>query len=280
MDAKVDYLSFTVMADPRGAGDFQAVADRAVAIIADAHPYFTAHFCDLLDWKVAGARGHYSTSFFQPETYAAIRFGGMANHVLVELPGTACQKLRTMRALDGVVFEAAKRLTRIDVAVDIVTSSSPADFVAAGYNARFKGHASIVSESGTTEYVGSMKSERYARVYKYEPPHPRAGVMRVEHVLRKDFAKAAGVALSESDLLHLAALLGNSFGWQSALWQPDALTDGKLKASRADRHEPGRVRWLYEVVRPALLKADQEGLIDLRDWCAEFLIIKNNAPVI
>jgi len=275
MDIKIDYLSFSVMRDPRGAGDAGKVADAVVGFLADVHPVFTGRFADSLTWEFGGARGHYSASFYNPATFTTIRFGGTANHILVELPGTACQWLRDHDLLEQVVAEAAARVTRIDLAADIVTSSSPADFVDAGYNARFNSHAEIVSASGETRYVGSMKSERYARVYKYAPPHPRAGTLRVEHVLRSDYAKAAAAAMAGGGALHLAALCGNSWGWKSELWQPGAATDGKLRAARCDRHEPGRVRWLHQVCLPALVKADRDGLLDLREVCASLLLLRN-----
>jgi hypothetical protein len=271
VDAKIDYLSWSVMVDVRGAGDDQAQVDAVIDALHTRHCYFFEQFVEALAWQTGAARGHYSRSFYNPETYAVIRFGGTANHILVELPGTACQWLRDNAKVETVVMEAADRLTRLDLAVDIPGGCSPREFVQSGYNERFKSYAEIVSESGETEYVGSMKSERYSRVYKYASPHPRAGILRVEHVLRSDFAKAAALVLQEIGLLGLSAKCGETFGWRSADWKPDMLTDGKLKAKRADRHEPGRVRWLHQVCFPSLVKAHREGLIDLRQMCADLL---------
>lgn len=271
MDAKVDYASFTILADHRGAGDEQAVQDAVVGELWTRHEAFGSWAESLKGWQPGGARGHYSRSLFHPGTYTSVRFGGTANHILVELPGTACQALRNTGCLDAVIASASDRLTRLDIAVDIPGGCSPREFVQAGYNERFKSYAEIVSESGETEYVGSMKSERYARVYKYNPPHPRAGTLRVEHVLRSDFAKSAASTILSLGILGLATLCGNTWGWQASDWQPDNMTDGKLKAKRADRHEPGRVRWLHQVVFPALVKAHKEGLIDLREQCALLL---------
>lgn len=266
MDAKIDYLSWTVLQDVREAGQGKPLERAAALAIWNHHPIFAEFFGEMLAWETGGARGHYSQSLFQPKTYAAIRFGGSANHILVELPGTACQWLRDKGMLNDVIREAAQRLTRIDVAVDFPSGCSPAEFVGAGYNQRFKAHATIVSPEGTTEYVGSMKSERYARIYQYNPPHPRAGTTRIEHVLRSDYARAAAASLVSTSLVLLVSECGNSFAWKHALWTPDAATDGKLRAQRSDRHEPGRVRWLDGVVFPAMVKAHREGLIDLREW--------------
>lgn len=268
MDAKIDYISWTVMIDVRGAGEAENQQRAAVAALATEHPVFVEQFAEVRTWQPGGARGHYAYSLYQPETYAAIRFGGSANHILIEMPGTACQAARDGEYLMWIIAQAARRLTRLDLAVDIVTDLTPGDFTRSGYNERFKSYAEIVSESGETQYVGSMKSERYARVYKYNAPHPRAGTLRVEHVLRSDYAKSAAAHLDGGDVRSLATILGNTWGWKSLAWQPEFLTDGKLKAQRSDRHEPGRVRWLYNVVMPALVKAGKEGLIDLAEFVA------------
>lgn len=274
MDAKIDYLSFTLMEDVRpekGRGD---IRDRAVGALLTRFPAFGEWAGYQNGWQPAGARGHYSEGLFNPVVFAAVRYGGKANHILVELPGTACQSLRDAGLLDQVLSETADRLTRLDLAVDIEGGCSPRVFVSAGYNARFKSYAEIVSAEGETEYVGSMKSERYARVYRYNEPHPRAGTLRVEHVFRSDYAKAAGQMIVSDGLLAAAEACGNTWGWQAADWQPVGLTDGKVRARRADRHEPGRVRWLHKVCIPALVKADSEGLIDLDEVVANLLSLR------
>lgn len=265
MDAKIDYLSFTVLVDVRGAGDERETARAALAAVTARHPLWMEWAAERSPWQPGGARAHYSMSLVQPRLYAAVRFGGSANHVLIEMPGTACQDARDAGSLALIVLEAGERLTRLDIAVDIPDAPTPAEFVGAGYNARFGAHASIISPEGSTEYVGSMKSERFARVYRYAPPHPRAGLLRVEHVLRSDYAKAAAQAIKAHGVLGLAEMCGKAFGWLHPAWQPDGLTDGKLKAQRSDRHEPGRVRWLHQVCIPALVKADRDGLLDLAE---------------
>lgn len=266
MDAKVDYLSFTVMEDFSSGAGRQPTAQEVMDAVYQVVPAFVEPFAYAHQWEIGGARGHYSTSLFSADTYSSVRWGGTANHILIEMPGTACQAARDEGSLSFIILAAAHRLTRLDIAVDVVNGCSPKDFVMAGYNERFKSYAEIVSESGVTEYVGSMKSERYARVYMYAPPHPRAGTLRIEHVLRSDYAKAAAEFIKSSGTQGLAEAVGRSFGWLSPTWQPEHLTDGKLRASRSDRHQPGRVRWLYQVVLPAIIKAHKEGLIDLDEF--------------
>jgi hypothetical protein len=268
VDAKIDYLSFTVMVDVRQAGQGDLLESAVIEALQAHHPQFVDGFAQRVTWSSAGGRGHYSAALFSQASYATIRFGGTANHILVEMPGTACSLARDEGCLDQIVEEAAQRLTRLDVAVDIPGGGSPREFVQAGYNDRFKSYAEIVSESGITEYVGSMKSERY----------PRAGTLRVEFVLRSDYAKAAATVLQTESTTALAERLGNSFGWLSQAWKPESLTDGKLKATRADRHEPGRVRWLYQVVAPAIVKASRDGLLDLEEFVNRIIALSANNP--
>jgi len=263
MDAKVDYLSFSILEDMRGQNGNIPGGSEIRDLLVQRVPLFGTDFIDLTQWEIGSARGHYAYSVFSPDSYAAVRWGGSANHVLVEMPGTACQVARDAGFLVGLVASIAERCTRLDIAVDIPDGGTPTNFVAYGYNERFVSHASIISSEGSTEYVGSMKSERYARIYLYNSPHPRAGILRVEHVLRSSYAKSAAELLATGGLAQLASMCGNTWGWRSPEWTPDTATEGKLRAGRADRHSPGRVRWIHQVVCPALVKAHKEGLIDL-----------------
>lgn len=266
MDVKIDYISFTVMADCRGTGEGGGdpfAAERALSLL---HPVWWQQYAMLLAFDKGGARAHYGTSRYDQQTFTSVRFGGSANHILVEMPGTACQFARDHGLLGHIIHEARERLTRLDVAVDIVGGCAPSEFVASGYGTRWKSHASIISPDGETEYVGSMKSDRFSRIYMFNRPHPRAGTLRIETQLRADYAKSAAAVLLNEGLLVLASQLGNSFGWQHPSWQVSDLSDGKLRATKIDRNEPARVRWLYDVVVPSLVRADQEGLINLEEF--------------
>jgi hypothetical protein len=271
MDAKVDYLSFSIMEDMRGQDDVGVGGTAVRDLLIQRVPLFGKDFINLTQWEIGGARGHYAYSVFSPDSFAAVRWGGSANHVLVEMPGTACQICRDAGFLVGLVSSVADRCTRLDIAVDIPDGGTPEGFISYGYNERFLSHASIISAEGSTEYVGSMKSERYARVYRYNAPHPRAGILRVEHVLRSGYAKSAAEFLAKGGLAQLASMCGNTWGWRSPDWLQDTATEGKLRASRSDRHAPGRVRWIHQVVCPALVKAHKEGLIDLHSLTALML---------
>jgi hypothetical protein len=266
MDVKIDYLSFTLPINLSGAGHNDEV-ENFIAHHMDAAGLST--FKDfLLNGKasVRGGRGHYGHGLYWEQFHISLWFGGLANHVLFEVAGVGCQALRDADLLLTVLSAVQTRATRIDVAVDLPDAGKPADFVSKRKRNRFRAHSSMESVSGWTEYIGSMKASRYARVYLYAEPHPRAGVMRVEHVLRDEYAKSIAAEIVRDGLASVVSMLGNTFGWEHERWQPDIVTEGKLRSKRHDTHGSGTLRWLATAVAPALLSAHREGLINVREW--------------
>lgn len=118
------------------------------------------------------------------------------------------------------------------------------------------------SESGETCYLGSQKSNRYARVYRYHPPHPRAAFLRCEMVCRDQDAKDTANAILHHGLRNTAAALGGVFGWTHSDWTLTPPTDLELAAYRADRHGGKTEYWLHAQVIPALRKLKREGKIE------------------
>lgn len=266
MDAKIDYFSFTLPVNLGGAGHSDEVHAFIIQQL-DANGFNP--LVDLLIEETSirrSGRGHYGAGLFFQDLHISLWWGGIANHLLVEIAGVGCQAARDAGCMDQTVFSAQDRCTRIDIAIDLPDAGKPADFVSKRKSSRISAKASMESATGWTEYVGSMKSDRFARVYLYAEPHPRAGVMRVEHVLRSDYAKAACRQLLSDGMATLVTMLGNSFGWEHPRWQPDEMTEGKLKAQRHDTHGAGTLRWLAKAVAPALIKAQKDGLLDAEEW--------------
>jgi hypothetical protein len=272
MDAKIDYLSFTLPLNLSGAGhDGNAAAEINDRLRATGFE----DFCDFLSREMParrGGRGHYGAGYFWQTAHISIWWGGIANHVLVEIAGVGCQMLRDDASILSTLIAAQTRATRIDVAVDLPDAGKPLDFVSLRKKNRFASKASYESASGWTEYVGSMKASRFARVYLYAEPHPRAGVLRVEHVLRDEYAKATCSLILLQGLKEAVAQLGNTFGWQHPRWQPGITTDGKITAQRHDTHGSGTLRWLLKAVAPALIKAHKDGLIDVQAWMRQYVL--------
>jgi len=280
MDAKVDYLSFTLPIDLRRADRTHHESEQTVSrdehdryaqsIIADELAHLgLSDLCEILassKYVDMGGRQRYGRFVHWRKNNVSILWGGAADNVLIELSGVSCQLLRDRMALISTMGAVASRATRVDVAVDFLTGVTPREFVAEKTGKRFKITEQHDTETGLTQIAGSRKSERFAVVYVFQPPHPRAGVMRVEHRLRGDFAKVIAPAIVKDGLPLQVTKLGNTFGWKHSLWQPDQVTDGKLRATRADKSDAGTLRWLLKSVAPALVKAHQNGLIDVIDF--------------
>jgi DNA relaxase NicK len=154
----------------------------------------------------------------------------------------------------------------------MLTDCAPDEFCALRDGKRFKSFGEIKSETGHTVYIGSRSSDRYARVYRYTEPHPRAHLLRSEFVLKGEQAKLAARELLAVGVDLYAARLGNSFGWKHKVWLPNEWSVEEAKAWRPDREAGNTVRWLYSQVAPALIKLHREGQLDAQIWFAEAVL--------
>jgi len=191
-------------------------------------------------------------------------------HALVEVGGIGMDTLGGAAHELELIKSVAERVTRIDIAVDIFTDVRPDEFCSLRDAGRFKAWSESVSESGHTIYIGSRSSDRYARVYRYNPPHPRSQFLRVEHVLKAEQAKAAVPVMTAQGLDFFAQMLGKTFGWTHPCWDVSAESAEALKAWRPERRQGKTVAWLYSQVIPSMLKLHRDGVINLYEiWADE-----------
>ena len=267
MDAKVDYLSFTLPLNLGGVGHGENV-EREIA--SKMLFYGLDTLVDILAMSKAPTRNNgrkwYGCGVHWKDNNVSIWWGGVANHTLIELSGVSCQMLRDGEAMMPTIKAMNERTTRVDLAVDFPDGVTPADFVASKKQNRFKVTQTNDEDTGLTQYVGSRKSDRYSRVYRFNEPHPRAGVLRVEHVLRGRYSKILSTGLISTSIAEQVAILGNTFGWTHESWKPETVTDGKLRAKRHDKDDASTLRWLIKAVAPSLAKSHNSGLIDLHDF--------------
>lgn len=179
--------------------------------------------------------------------------------VLVEVEGHGCERLEALGQMQNVVTLALDRLTRVDLATDILTETDPRDFVADRLNKRHKSHETAVSTTGTTCYVGSRHSDRFARVYRYARPHPRHDRLRVEMVYRGQQAVALARTWLECGNDETAARAGNQYGWNHPDWTPKS--EEKIDAWRPDRKTHKKVLWFHSQIVPAVRRMMHEGLL-------------------
>lgn len=193
--------------------------------------------------------------------------GGHLESILYEISGRACEGIRSYEDASRFVSPLIEQISRLDVAVDIRSNTRPTAFANDRSHNGFRSITFIRSDTGETVYVGSPKSDRFCRVYRYNPPHPRSETYRVEFVFRRGLAKAATRNLLDAgNFERFVAAAGATWGWQHSDWQPGILTDERLRVPVVTRMNEDTVRWLYTQVAPALRRLVKEEALDLTDW--------------
>lgn len=267
MISKIDWVSFTIKLDSAFVGASEAHTDYVLKIAAEAFPEPLR--AALFDRKFGVERGRapYSVRLADETGGLSVFYGGKQAHLLLECSGRECERLERMSSLLPLLDLVRTTLSRLDIATDMPVEALPSAFVAAGYSDRFKSHAHMRSETGETEYVGSRDSERYARVYRYFPPHPRAEWLRVEAVLKHENARECAARIVDSGLVGEVARLGNTFGWKHPAWRPDFITDEVASSWTPERRHGATVRWLITSVFPAMRRLVEDGTIpDLNEF--------------
>ncbi|HSJ39399.1 MAG TPA: replication initiation factor domain-containing protein, partial [Planococcus sp. (in: firmicutes)] len=170
-------------------------------------------------------------------------------------------------------------ITRLDFASDVRTTTLPSSFVNARKHKGFRSLSFIQSATGETCYVGSPKSDRFARVYRYNKPHPRSELLRMECVFRRGLAREAARQLGEAGSFErFATQLGNTWGWGHPDWKPQVIDNTKLTTPKVERADENTVHWLYTQVAPALARLWREGAIDLDEFINHALSIGAELP--
>lgn len=210
-----------------------------------------------LDTVPTSPRNPYVAAWKQPDRNI-VTFANTVGQGLVEVSGQGCATLRQMSLLEAMLHLAETVCTRVDIAIDIL-GLTPDEIVSKGYSARFRSHTRIASDKGITHYIGSVKSERYARVYRYAPPNPRAHLCRIELVHRKGYAKLAVKAINRDGIVKtaLSALASYKFQHEGVPTSEQPLaTVAILKSSQKT------VTWLIAQCAPAFKRLVSEGVIE------------------
>jgi hypothetical protein len=268
MRYSIDWLSFSVPFEPITRENSRLLGPLVEASVK-------AYMGELIDELVSGqsftlahGRRPYAASWGRDD--GGVRFFGAPTlaHVLVEISGTGCKTLRAQNSFEEVLSLVHQRVSRIDLAIDIETETTPSDFVIHKAGKSFKSSGYIKSETGETCYVGSQKSDRWARVYRYAKPHPRANDLRVEHVFRRGAAKSFALALLSGDYAGAVVACGNVFGWTHKDWQTGSVHPLTIKTIGMRREKNNTINWIYGAVTSSIVKAVKAGTLDINDWLA------------
>lgn len=217
------------------------------------------------DWRVGQGRKVFDKSSFSEKAGITVFWRQNLPYSLVEITGTGLSELRKSKLVGRFIKLYGNWLTRIDVSRDIVTDTDPRDFAKLRDVKRFSSYDEKVESRGVSYYVGSRTSERYACVYKYAEPHPRAGTMRVEHRLKGDYAKQAAVIIQEKGLSEYMEMLGITFGWSHKDWDLEH-SAGKIPSIPRDTKQGKTERWLLTAVLPAVRKLLSNGGDEFVDY--------------
>lgn len=272
MITRIDWISFTVFFHPEQDGnELDALRHAATAIeeLSDEIPGLLHLHGEL---EPGQGRAPYRNSWRNRSGGVTLFTGPNLPHALVEVSGRSCERMHLAGTITPFLALVADRLSRLDIACDMLCETSPLDFVAQRADGRFKSHSEFVSASGTTAYVGSRTSDRYARVYRYNEPHERAHLLRSEFVVKKENARATAAAILADGIDAVAVSMGANFGWEHPSWTPAPAEPAELKMYRPDRREGKTLYWLADTVAPLLVRLQQEGVLDAQAWLDENVI--------
>lgn len=258
-----DWLSFTAPIDaPDGSPLWKMREHINDALFLLMGKAWVALIEDGVEFVPARGRPPYSHSE-KSERGITIFHNPKLDNVLVEISGRGCEYLRKLGILRSTVECVHQRVTRIDLAVDLETDTRPKEFETDAVSGRHKSRSHIVSSDGETVYLGSMKSERYCRVYRYDGNHPRADFLRCEFVFRKRNAKQLIDQLVSSDwnMKSVALGCGNIYGFEHKAWDlsGDAIP---IESYTPERGSGKTLYWLVGSVAPAFKKLVKQGVID------------------
>lgn len=193
--------------------------------------------------------------------------GGGADTILIEISGRGCDAIRDETLSRRIVSDLSDRITRFDYAVDVRTGVLPSEFTRKRGSNKFRSKSIIRSDTGETVYIGSPRSDRYARVYRYNSPHPRHELLRIEFVFRRGLAKSASQHYTKQEnSAQFVAMAGKTYGLIHPTWQPGIQTDERLVTPERRKTESKTVSWLYRSVVPALQRCIAEDAIDMADF--------------
>ena len=182
-------------------------------------------------------------------------------HALVEFSGKGCQWLRDVDMLRGILAFSEERITRLDIALDL-PGLTPDEIVSMGVSGRFRAKSDVQSETGHTKYIGSTKSDRYCRVYRYNPPHPRSNLCRIEAVHRSSHAREVARRIMDTNIETAGRECLATYKFD----HPDvvAVVDGAEppKTTPVEKTLAKTERWLIAQAAPAFRKLVMNGGIE------------------
>lgn len=271
MKGKLDWLSFTLeCADyPRTIAEAYTIARNSIRTHERKHGNVGLEqaIYDGQPFDNAPGRAPYRYSV-QREDHGVTAFvGSHTNTVLFEISGRGTRNFGDYDSQRRVVGGVIDRITRLDYAIDIPGPTRPSEFANQRNHNKFRSVSFISSDTGETVYVGSPKSDRFCRVYRYHHPHPRSNLLRVEFVYRRKLAKQAAIHFCQSENpANFAAANGNTYGFEHQVWDVNATCDDVIETPRISRSDENTILWLYKQVAPAMRRLLNETDFNMTEF--------------
>lgn len=273
MTTKLHFLSFSF---PLPAREFANDLDVRPYVFDALYEVVGDYWYDVLksEQKWLSGENHrpFSAALRRKDNTMSLQWNHKLSHAVFEISGAGCDLLGDTIVTGGLMALVADRAVRVDIATDFLCQVHPARFVEQRHPGRFKSGGEKFSPTGHTIYVGSRDSNRFARVYRYDEPHPRSKFLRVEHELKHKDARATCAAIAANGVMHTQLALGKVFGWQHVLWNPDKISTEKLPAWAPERGNADTLRWLITSVVPAMKRLHDAGTIDIEEFVQEYLL--------
>jgi len=263
---RIDWISFTLDIGSEEGRAVYRLPDLIAGGLSQLDPDLP-EWLGLYDAHVPhGGRAPYTHSWTFLDGGVSIFASPVVPHALVEISGKGLTALYDKDIATDVLALATPRLSRIDIAHDIATETRPIEFCSQRSGKKFSSRSEVVSQSGETVYIGSKKSDRYARVYRYNPPHPRAHLLRIEYCIKGMQSRVTAQNVLEHGIQSVAMALGEQFGWTHSDFVLEEALGIELPSWRPERREGKTVSWLYGTVARSVVKLHRAGIIDAREW--------------
>ena len=261
---KIDYIAFTHFTEGTEI-QLEKYYDVILTRLAGGIPDVFEQMWDATEWKHGGG--------LRPRAFSMVSDDGITiyydprnEYTLVQISGQGCEFLRELGLLDALLELVQDRITRLDVAIDIVCDVTPAEFVQMGYSNRIKSVAWRKSASGETCYLGSRTSQIMTRIYRYNDPHPRSDRLRVEHELKAERAKYYAKMYLQDGLAVLENELATTREFGHPVWAISNLSSS-LVQMRGREKQNDTIAWLFRQVAPAVARLHRDGVIgDIGSW--------------
>lgn len=267
----VDWFAFSVpLSSDRGIDSRSFHAEMRIRkAVYDANLPVLGDLLWSKNWQHGKGRQGYSGSFTEEQYGIRVFCAEGQRHLFFEFSGVACLRVMSAGLLDDLIQENHERTSRIDLAIDLDGDLHPIEFIRNNCHCAVKTRSEIVSSTGETVYVGSRTSERFMRCYRYNQPHERSHLMRIELEFKGDTAKGIARIVAEDGLATAQASAHDRYHWSYPVLQSAIAGKRAPRAARTPQALATWMQWLSEAVKPSLLIRWQSGEFDLPQFISE-----------